>query len=69
MGLRPTQGDENRPLSGNRSSWKLRPPLCHPEQLTRGASQECNYSVRCVGSNRRVPQVSLLRPGIPATDL
>ena len=32
------------------------------------ASRESNYSVRCVGNNRRVPQVSLLRPGIRATD-
>jgi hypothetical protein len=30
MGLRPTQGDEKRLLSSNRSLWKRRPPLCHP---------------------------------------
>jgi hypothetical protein len=30
MGLRPTQGDEKRLLSSNRSPWKRRPPLCHP---------------------------------------
>jgi hypothetical protein len=29
MGLRPTQGDEKRPVTSN-SPWKLRPPLCHP---------------------------------------
>jgi hypothetical protein len=32
MGLRPTQGDEKRLLSSNRSLWKRRPPLCHPER-------------------------------------
>jgi hypothetical protein len=32
MGLRPTQGDEKRLLFRNRSLWKLRPPLCHPER-------------------------------------
>jgi hypothetical protein len=31
MGLRPTQGDEKLPLPSNRSPWKLRPPLCHPD--------------------------------------
>jgi hypothetical protein len=31
MGLRPTQGDEKRLLSSNRSLWKRRPPLCHPD--------------------------------------
>jgi hypothetical protein len=30
MGLWSTQGNEKRPLSSNRSPWKLRPPLCHP---------------------------------------
>jgi hypothetical protein len=32
MGLRPTQGDEKRLLFSNRSLWKRRPPLCHPER-------------------------------------
>ena len=32
MGLRPTRGDEKRLLSSNRSLWKRRPPLCHPER-------------------------------------
>jgi hypothetical protein len=32
MGLRPTQGDDKRLLSSNRSLWKRRPPLCHPER-------------------------------------
>jgi hypothetical protein len=32
MDLRPTQGDEKRLLSSNRSLWKRRPPLCHPER-------------------------------------
>jgi hypothetical protein len=32
MGHRPTQGDEKRPLSSNRSPWQLGPPLCHPER-------------------------------------
>jgi hypothetical protein len=32
MGLRPTQGDEKGLLSSNRSLWKRRPPLCHPER-------------------------------------
>jgi hypothetical protein len=32
MGLRPTQGDEKRLLSSNRSPWKRRTPLCHPER-------------------------------------
>jgi hypothetical protein len=32
MGLRPTQGDEKRLLSSNRSLWKRRSPLCHPER-------------------------------------
>jgi hypothetical protein len=32
MGLRPTQGDEKRLLSSNRSVWKRHPPLCHPER-------------------------------------
>ncbi len=32
MRLRPTQGDEKRLLSGKRSLWKRRPPLCHPER-------------------------------------
>jgi hypothetical protein len=26
------RGDEKRPLSSNRSPWKLRPPLCHPDR-------------------------------------
>jgi hypothetical protein len=33
MGPWPTQDDEKRLLFSNRSSWKCRPPLCHPEQL------------------------------------
>jgi hypothetical protein len=32
MGLRPTQEDEKRLLSSNRSVWKRHPPLCHPER-------------------------------------
>jgi hypothetical protein len=32
MGLQPTQGEEKRLLSSNRSLWKRRPPLCHPER-------------------------------------
>jgi hypothetical protein len=32
MGLRPTQGDEKRLLSSNRSLRKRRPPLCYPER-------------------------------------
>ena len=31
MGLRPTQGDEKRLLSSNRSLWKRRPRLCQPD--------------------------------------
>jgi hypothetical protein len=31
MGLRPTQGDEKWLLFSNRSPWKRRPPLCHPD--------------------------------------
>jgi hypothetical protein len=30
MGLRPTQGDEKRLLSSNRSLWKRRPPFVIP---------------------------------------
>jgi hypothetical protein len=29
MGLRPTQGDEKRPPSGNHSPWERHPPICH----------------------------------------
>jgi hypothetical protein len=36
MGLRPTQGDEKRSVSSNRSPWKLRPPLCHPDRSVPG---------------------------------
>jgi len=37
MGLRPTQGDEKRLLSSNRSPWKRFSPLCHPER-SRGSA-------------------------------
>jgi hypothetical protein len=32
MGLPPTQRDEKRLRLSNRSLWKRRPPLCHPER-------------------------------------
>ena len=34
MGLRPPKQMKNTLGPGNRSPWKRRPPLCHPEQLT-----------------------------------
>jgi hypothetical protein len=44
MGLRPTQGDEKRLLSSNRSPWKRRPPLlssrAHPDFLLRGTKDD-----------------------------
>jgi hypothetical protein len=46
MGLRPTQGDEKRRLYSNRSPWKRRPPLCHPE-LSRGICSSAELSWKC----------------------
>ena len=46
MGLRPTQGDEKRLLSSNRSPWKRRPPLCHPER-TRISCHAAPDTVAC----------------------
>jgi len=39
MGLRPTQGNEDRLLFSNRSPWKRRLPLCHPDRLEGSAVQ------------------------------
>src|SRR3984885_10019853 len=36
LGLRPTQGDEERVLFSNHTQWKRRPPLCH---LDRSAAE------------------------------
>ena len=46
MGLRPPQGDEKRLLSSNRSPWKRRLPLCHPER-SRGIRSSADLSWRC----------------------
>ena len=46
MGLRPTQGDEKRFLSGNRSPWERRPSLCHPER-TRISCHAAPDTVAC----------------------
>jgi hypothetical protein len=46
MGLRATQGDEKRLLSSNRSPWKRRPPLCHPER-TRISCHAAPDTVTC----------------------
>src|SRR6202046_4071133 len=36
MGLRPTQGDEERVLFSNHCCWKRRPPLCHLDRRNHG---------------------------------
>src|ERR1700685_427403 len=46
MGLRSTQGDEKHLLSTNRSPWKHRPPLCHPER-SRGICGSADHSWEC----------------------
>ena len=51
MVLRPAQGHEKRPLSGNRSSWKRRPPLCHPER-SRGICSSGDLSWECFSAER-----------------
>jgi hypothetical protein len=51
MGLRPTQGDEKRLLSSNRSPWKRRPPLCHPERC-RGICSSADLSWKCFSTER-----------------
>jgi hypothetical protein len=37
MGLRPTQGDEQRLLFSNYCPWKHCPPLCHLDRSSEGA--------------------------------
>jgi hypothetical protein len=54
MALQPTQGDENRSLSGNRPPWKGYPPLCH---LDRSAAKWRGLCVdapswKCVSTER-----------------
>jgi hypothetical protein len=51
MGLRPTQGDEKHLLSTNRSPWKHRPPLCHPER-SRGICGSADHSWECFSTER-----------------
>jgi hypothetical protein len=51
MGLRPTQGDEKRLLSSNRSLWKRRPPLCHPER-SRGICGSADLYWKCFSTER-----------------
>jgi hypothetical protein len=51
MGLRPTQGDGKRLLSSNRSPWKRRPPLCHPER-SRGICSSADLSWKCFSTER-----------------
>ena len=46
MGLRLSQGDERRFLSSNRSPWKRRPSLCHPER-SRGICSSADHSWKC----------------------
>ena len=46
MGLWPTHGDEKRPLSSNRSPWKLHPPLCHPSR-SGGICSSADFSWKC----------------------
>ena len=51
MGLRPTQGDEKRLLFSNRSLWKRRPPLCHPER-SRGICSSADLYWKCFSTER-----------------
>ncbi len=51
MGLRPTQGDEQRLLSSNRSLWKRSPPLCHPER-SRGICSSADLYWKCFPTER-----------------
>jgi hypothetical protein len=59
------------PRSSGHFPWSPRPFLCDPPLLAE-ASRERNDKACALcnieGSNRRVPQVSLLRPGIPQTN-
>jgi hypothetical protein len=57
MGLRPTQDDERRPLSSDRSPWKLRPPLCHWER-SRGICSFTPPHTDVVGTSSQ-PQTDL----------
>ena len=46
----PTQGDEKHLLSSNRSPWKHRPPLCHPES-SRGICSSTGLSWKCISED------------------
>jgi hypothetical protein len=51
MGRRPTRGDDKRLLSSNRSPWKRRSPLCHPEH-SRGICSSADPSWKCFSTER-----------------
>jgi hypothetical protein len=46
MGLRLTQGDEKRRLSGNHIQWKRPRPLCHPERTGSPAASLLGWGSR-----------------------